>query len=164
MSFKRVLPHPRQSLLLWLFWVLLSNDLSLASWALGAVVALVVPVLCSPFCPPSLRLVRRWDRALGYLLLVLWDIVVANLQVAMLILLRPARLQPAFITVPLTLTRPEAVAMLAATITMTPGTVSCDLAEDGRSLLVHCLDAPDPAGTVEAIKSRYERRLLEFLQ
>lgn len=164
MKLARVLPHPRLSLVLWLFWVLLSNDLSLASWVLGAVVALVVPVLCSPFCPPALRLVRRWDLAAGYALLVLWDIVVANLQVAMLILLRPRRLQPAFVCVPLALSRQESVAILAATITMTPGTVSCDLSDDGRSLLVHCLDAPDPAGTVEAIKSRYERRLLEFLQ
>ena len=164
MKLERLMPHPRLSLVLWLFWVLLSNDLSLASWVLGAVVALIVPVLCSPFCPPALRLVRRWDRAGGYALLVLWDIVVANLQVAMLILLRPRRLQPAFVSVPLTLTRQESVAILAATITMTPGTVSCDLSDDGRSLLVHCLDAPDPQGTVEAIKTRYERRLLEFLQ
>ena len=43
---------------------------------------------------------------------------------------------------------PEAIAVLAGTITMTPGTVSADLSADGRALLVHCLDTGDPAATV----------------
>ena len=52
--------------------------------------------------------------------------------------------------------------MLAGTITMTPGTVSCDLSADGRSLLVHCLDAPDAEDTVRQMKERYEDRLKEI--
>ena len=48
------------------------------------------------------------------------------------------------------------------TITMTPGTVSCDLSADGRSLLVHCLDAPDAEDTVRQMKERYEDRLKEI--
>jgi multicomponent K+:H+ antiporter subunit E len=47
---------------------------------------------------------------------------------------------------------------------MTPGTVSSDLSEDGHSLLVHCLDAPDPKATVAEIKNRYERRLKEIFE
>jgi multicomponent K+:H+ antiporter subunit E len=47
---------------------------------------------------------------------------------------------------------------------MTPGTVSCDLAADGRSLLVHCLDAPDPDLAVRQMKLRYEARLKEIFE
>ena len=52
--------------------------------------------------------------------------------------------------------------VLAGTITMTPGTVSCDLSADGRSLLVHCLDAPDAEEAVRQMKVRYEARLKEI--
>jgi multicomponent K+:H+ antiporter subunit E len=52
--------------------------------------------------------------------------------------------------------------VLAATITMTPGTVSSDLSADGRSLLVHCLDAKDGEEAVRQMKSRYEARLKEI--
>ena len=52
--------------------------------------------------------------------------------------------------------------MLAGTITMTPGTLSAELSADGRSLLVHGLDVPDPGALVAEIKSRYEARLLEI--
>ena len=63
---------------------------------------------------------------------------------------------------PLELRSPEAISVLAGTITMTPGTVSCDLSADGRSLLVHCLDAPDAEDAVRAMKDRYEARLKEI--
>lgn len=89
--------------------------------------------------------------------------VVANLQVTRLILFRPAaRLDVRWVVLPLELRSPEAITVLAGTITMTPGTVSCDLSADGRSLLVHCLDAPDAEEAVRAMKDRYEARLKEI--
>ena len=57
-----------------------------------------------------------------------------------------------------------AITVLAGTITMTPGTVSSDVSADGRSLLVHCLHAPEPASVVDEIKQRYERRLKEIFE
>jgi multicomponent K+:H+ antiporter subunit F len=59
------------------------------------------------------------------LLIVLWDIVVANVQVALIILFkREADIRSHWIPVPLDLTSAEAITVLAGTITMTPGTVS----------------------------------------
>ena len=59
---------------------------------------------------------------------------------------------------------PEAITVLASTITLTPGTVSADMSNHGHSLLVHCLDAPDPAAVRDEIKERYERRLMEIFE
>jgi len=88
---------------------------------------------------------------------------VANLQVARLILFRRSdQLRVRWVTLPLELRSPEAITVLAGTITMTPGTVSCDLSADGRSLLVHCLDAPDAEEAVRQMKVRYEARLKEI--
>ena len=50
----------------------------------------------------------------------------------------------------------------AGTITMTPGTLSAELAADGGALLVHGLDVPDPDALVAEIKTRYEARLMEI--
>ena len=65
---------------------------------------------------------------------------------------------------PLDLQSPEAIATLAGTITMTPGTLSADVSADGRSLLVHCLDVSDVPATIAAIKSRYESRLMRIFR
>ena len=54
--------------------------------------------------------------------------------------------------------------MLAGTITLTPGTVSADVSEDGKALLVHALDAENPDEVRDDIKQRYERRLKEIFE
>ena len=158
----RLLPHPALSLTLALIWVALANEVGPASLVMGAFLGLVVPLLTRPFWPGRPRL-RRPLQALAYGLIALWDIVVANLQVARIVLFRPnAGLRSAYVTVPLALRSPEAITVLAATITLTPGTLSAELSADGRSLLVHALDVPDPDALVAGIKTRYEARLLEI--
>jgi multicomponent K+:H+ antiporter subunit E len=47
---------------------------------------------------------------------------------------------------------------------MTPGTVTADMSADGRSLLVHCLDATDADAIRDDIKSRYETRLMRIFE
>ena len=100
---------------------------------------------------------------ISYTMLVMWDILVANIQVAWIVLtVSNAKLKPAWITVPLDLRKPEAITLLAGTITLTPGTVSADVSESGHYLLVHVLHTDDPQAEVDAIKSRYEARLKEI--
>jgi multicomponent K+:H+ antiporter subunit E len=96
---------------------------------------------------------------------VLWDILVSNVTVALIVLFKPnSALRPAWVTVPLDLRSPEGITVLAGTITMTPGTVSADISADGRAILVHCLHAPDPSGVASDIKARYESRLKEIFE
>jgi multicomponent K+:H+ antiporter subunit E len=84
-------------------------------------------------------------------------------QVAWIILTRRnSKLRPSWIVIPLDLRTPEAITVLAGTITLTPGTVSADISNNGRSLLVHALDAPDPDAVRDEIKQRYESRLKEI--
>ena len=52
--------------------------------------------------------------------------------------------------------------MLAGTITLTPGTVSADMSDTGRCLLIHVLDTDDPDAVRDDIKTRYEARLKEI--
>ena len=159
---RRLLPHPLLSLSLILIWVALANVVSAGSIVLGLVLGLLLPLLTAPFWPDRPR-IRRPLKVIEYVAVVLYDIVIANLQVARLILFVPnAQLRSHYVTIPLALTSPEAITILAGSITMTPGTVSADLSADGRSLLVHGLDVPDPQALVAEIKSRYEARLLEI--
>src|SRR5699024_8877303 len=93
----------------------------------------------------------RLGKLSAYCLLVLWDILVANLQMARLILGPVKRLQPAFIKVQLRITEPQPLVWLAGTITLTPVTVSCDVSEDGTYLHVHVLHLEDEEAMVEEI-------------
>jgi multicomponent K+:H+ antiporter subunit E len=161
---RRILPHPLLTLTLTLVWLMLNNSVTLGGVVFGLILGLILPILTAAFWPVRPRL-RNPAMIVEYCLVVLWDIVIANIAVARVILFRRnADLRPAWITIPLDLRTPEAITVLAGTITMTPGTVSSDLSADGRALLVHCLDAPDPGAVRDAIKRRYERRLKEIFE
>ena len=160
----RLLPHPLLTLLLVAVWQMLVNYVSLATFVFGLILGILIPLLTAPYWPDRPRL-KNPAMIVEFILVVLWDIVVANVSVAKIILFkRNEDMRPTWVTVPLDLRSPEAITVLAGTITMTPGTVSADVAADGRSLLVHCLDAADPDAVRDDIKQRYERRLREIFE
>ncbi|MEM0900911.1 MAG: Na+/H+ antiporter subunit E [Pseudomonadota bacterium] len=158
----RLVPHPLLSLTLILVWFGLVNTFTLGNLILGTAFGLAIPMLTAAYWPDRPAIARPLKIA-EYALIVLWDIVVANVQVAMIILFRrEAEIRSHWIPVPLELTSAEAITVLAGTITMTPGTVSAMLSADCNSILVHCLHTDDPDKVLHDIKTRYERRLLEI--
>lgn len=161
-AFHWLLPHPFLTLLLTVVWTLLQNDVSPGMILFGLILGVVIPRATAVWWPDRPRGIRL-GRMFVYMLIVMWDILVANVQVAWIVLTRAnSKLRPAWVVVPLDLRQPEAISVLAGTITLTPGTVSADLSDEGHSLLVHTLDTGEPGAVRDHIKHRYERRLKEI--
>src|SRR3546814_7361726 len=94
---------------------MLLNDFSRGGLLSGLLLGLVVPKLTSAFWPQRPR-VRHPLKIAEYAAVVLWDIVVANVKVAAIVLFKPNReLRPHFITIPLDIHSPEAITALAGT-------------------------------------------------
>ncbi len=158
----RLVPHPLLSLTLVLVWLGLVNTFTVGNLILGTLFGLIIPMVTAAYWPNRPKLARPF-KIIEYVLVVLWDIIVANVQVAMIILFRrEPDIRSHWIPIPLDLKSAEAITVLAGTITMTPGTVSAMLAADGGAILVHCLHTDDPDSVRDEIKSRYERRLKEI--
>lgn len=166
---RRLLPRPWTALWLWLTWLLLNQTVEIGHLLLGAVLALVLAGWSAPPARPTTDggrggAWRRSGRFARLAAIVTWDIVVANLQVAARILGLTGALSPRFVWVPLDLRQPHAITLLAGIITMTPGTLSCELSDDRRHLLVHGLDVDDPDDLVAQIKARYETPIRELFE
>lgn len=161
---RKLFPHPYLTLLLIITWLLLVNHLKLGSLVLAVILGTIIPIITAPYWPDR-PILRNPMAIIGYVLIVMYDIVKSNFIVAAIVLLRPnSQLKPAWVSVPIDLRTPEAITVLAGTITMTPGTVTADMSGDGRSLLIHCLHAPDPDAVRDEIKSRYEARLMRIFE
>ncbi|MEO7850914.1 MAG: Na+/H+ antiporter subunit E [Rubrivivax sp.] len=159
----RWLPYPVVSVLIGTTWLLLQGSLSAANCLSAIVFALLLPLALRGFLGDA------WPRrgavaALRLLVVLLWDIVTANLNVAWLVLWPWSRPRPAWLVVPLELRSPRAKALLASIISITPGTVSCVIDEERALILVHALDCADPQAAVNGIKARYEQPLLEIFE
>jgi multicomponent K+:H+ antiporter subunit E len=153
------------SLLVFVVWLLLNDTLDPAHVLLAAVLAVAIPRITAPLRPDRPR-IHDWGVALRLAVVVLWDIVKSNVEVARRILGPERQITPQFVWVPLALKSPHGVLTLAGMITMTPGTISAELSPDHRHLLVHALHveggADGAADLAAAIKQRYEAPLIRI--
>lgn len=160
----RLFPHPALSGMLVIVWLLLLNSVSVGAVIVALAVGVFVPLFTSPYWRDKPKLKFGWSM-IDYVAVVAWDILVANFQVAWLILFRRDRdLRSCWLVIPLDIRQPEAITTLAGTISLTPGTVSADVSHDGHALLVHALDVADREAEVARIKSRYEARLMRIFR
>lgn len=160
---KPLLPHPILSLMLLGLWLLLVNSVAPGQILLGALLAWLIPLYTVRFWTAQVR-IRRPLSLLRLAGTVLVDIVVANLAVARLIVGPMARIQPAFIRMPLRLQGNVGVSLLANIVTLTPGTLSASLSPDHSELIIHALQGHDPDAIIADIRARYEQPLLDALE
>lgn len=156
------LDHPVLSLLIGAAWLLLQQSVLVPQLIVAAILALLLPRLLHGFLGHGMRL-RRPLVALRFFFVVLWDIVVANVVVAWIVVSPTSRPSPAWVPVPLDIRDPVAISLLATIITTTPGTVSCVVDDVDHVIHVHALDCSDVPALAAQIKSRYERPLAEIL-
>lgn len=160
---KRLLPAPLLSAALLLAWLMLNQSVSAGQWLLGAALAVAVPWFTEPLRPDKAR-IRRWGTVLRLFGTVLKDIVVSNIEVARRVLGPEAALRPGWVWVPLDIRDPHGIVALAGIVTLTPGTLSAELSEDRRHLLVHAFNLADAPALVADIKARYETPLREIFE
>ena len=163
MSLRKLVPAPLLSLVLWLMWLVLNSSWSPGHMVLGLCFALAVPWFTESLRPDKLHL-KKPLVFLRLVLTVLWDVVVSNIDVARRILGPERNIKPAFVWVPLKLRDPHGVVALACIVTMTPGTLSSDVSDDRRHLLVHAFNVDDEAAVIASIKQRYETPLMEVFE
>ncbi len=147
-------------ILAFLFWMLLTFELSLSNIVAGAVTALVTSMLftrhffdkVNKFLQP-----RRYFWLLVYLVVLIWECVKANFDVAYRVLHPAMPIRPGIVKVKLELKSDFARAMLANSITMTPGTIAVDIV--GDDLFVHWIyvSSEDPAIYRSKVAGRFEK-------
>lgn len=159
----RWLPHPWMALWLLVAWLLLQQSLAAPMIVLGIVLALALSWALGKLDLPRVR-VRSLGTLLVLLARVFGDIARSNLAVAKLIVSPSARVNSGFVAIPLEMTSPYALALLACIITATPGTIWVSHDSRRRVLVIHVLDLVDETAWIANIKRRYEQPLLRIFQ
>lgn len=149
--------------MLFIIWLLLTNSFTLGNALLAAVLSWGILKLVGGLVQTKSR-VKHPLKAGKYVLILIYDIIVSNAVVARQVLGPVHHLRPGFIAVPLSLTEPLPITLLASTISLTPGTVSTELSKDLKTLYVHALNVDDEASVIEQIKTRYEAPLKEIFE
>jgi multicomponent K+:H+ antiporter subunit E len=161
----RWFPYPALSACLAAMWLLLNQALTPGHVLLGAAFGLAGGLVLAGLMPPTLR-IRRRALAIAHLFWMMFvDIVRSNVAVARIALNPRTRGRTSgFLTMPLEVRHPGALAVLACVITATPGTSWARYDAAGSTLTIHILDLVDEQAWIRLFKDRYERRLAEIFE
>ena len=154
-------------LVTFLIWMLLTWPPAWVDAGAGLLFAILVAALLSdlyPEHPLALFDPRRWFWAAVYVPYFLYCVIKANLDVAYRVLHVDLPIRPGIVRVPTALKSDWAKTFLAASITLTPGTLVVDI--DDQDLYVHWINvAPrDTAERARRIAAEFEpllRRIFE---
>ena len=152
------------TVILFALWLLLNDSLAPGQLVLGVTLTILITASTAAIRPLRAH-PHHLLTAFSLFFVVLTDIIRSNIAVAGIIL-GPAkrRFNSGFMKIPLDLSDPYGLAMLACIITATPGTIWAGVSADGRTLMIHVLDLQDEEVWVRIIKQRYERRLMEIFE
>ena len=145
-----------------LLWLIFSMRLSVGIVTAGLILsAIVYRFACvhMDYKPADeYKLIRKWFLALQYALILVWETTKAVVAVLRIVFSRTVNLEPRIIYFRTGLKTKPALAVLANSITLMPGSVVIAL-EDGL-FCIHCLDAK----LVENIENSAPVRQLQKLE
>jgi multicomponent Na+:H+ antiporter subunit E len=95
---------------------------------------------------------RSVPAATTYLVLFVYELVTANVEVAYRVLAPSLPIEPAVIELPLRVQSDLAITTIANSITLTPGTLTMDYDEETNALYVHALAGRDTETIVAPIR------------
>jgi multicomponent Na+:H+ antiporter subunit E len=119
------------------------------------------------FITPNRRSITyfiRSQRVMEFIFIFIFEIIKANIRLAITVLSPRMKLHPAVVAFPLSLKTEAGIIFLANLITLTPGTLSLDISGDRRVLFIHTIWLKDPEKFRLEIEQGFERRVMEILE
>ena len=147
------------SVLLALAWAALQGKITLANLLVGYALGYGILVLLAKGGVMPSTFASRTVHAVGLAAFFVWELLLANVRVAIDVLRPRTTIRPAVVAIPLDVTSDGEILMLSMLINTTPGSVTIDLSDDRRTLYVHVMHMTDAETTRHEIKEGFERRV-----
>ena len=151
------------NLLLALVWVAMSGHFDVVNLTVGFAFGYLVLYLLQRVIGHSSYFARTIGlvRFAGFYIV---EVVRANLRVAFDVVTPTDYAKPGVVAVPLDARTDVEITLLSNLITMTPGSLAVDVADDRSVIYVHAMYLDDPDELRRQIKEDIERRVLELLR
>jgi len=152
------------NMLLALTWAALQSEFSLFTLFTGHVLGYVILVALvrGGVLAPS-PYIGRVHRVIGLAGHFLYELVRANIRLALDVATPRFQMKPGIVAVPLDATEDGQILLLTMLINTTPGSVALDVSPDRKTLYVHVMYMDSPDAAREEIKQGFERRVLDVL-
>ena len=150
-----------------IFWLLLTFKITLPNIIVGSVASLICSLIFTRFFINNVyKLIQphRYFWFIIYLIVFIWECIKANIDVAYRVLHPAMPIRPGIIKVKTTLKSDLAKALLANSITMTPGTISVDIIDDYLYIHWIYIRSEDPEVYTEIITGAFEKYIKRIIE
>lgn len=144
-------------------WAALSGGFTLAGLMVGFIVGYFTLWVMQPLFPAS----RYCQKLLGVIRLALffiWELLISSFRVAWSVIMPLRQSKPGIISIPLDVSSDTEITVLGNLISLTPGSLSLDVSENRKHLVVHAMFIEDPQAFRRDIKQGMEHRVQEALR
>lgn len=107
---------------------------------------------------------RRIPKVINFLFFFLYELLLANLEVAYDLITPRYYMKPGIIKFPLSAKTDLEITLLSNFISLTPGTMILDVSDDKKVLYIHVMYVKDREKFVQRVRDGFERRLLNILR
>lgn len=146
-----------------LVWVFLKGEFNLVNLVWGYILGAGILLLFSQI-PPGKMYTKRILGFIELALVFLVELYKANMSVLKIVLSGNTKPPSGIVAYPLEVKSDWGITVLANLITLTPGTISMEVAPDRKTLYIHALEVEDPDELIKGIKNAFEKRVLEVFE
>lgn len=148
------------NILIAVIWILLQNNYTVASFIVGYMIGMLILFILQRFLIFDFYLHRVWA-IIKLIILFISELTKANIDVMKIVLSPKLNNQPGIVAVTTKLESDVEITLLAALISLTPGTISMDFSEDSKTIYIHSIDVPDKEEMIDEIHDTFERAIME---
>lgn len=150
------------NILLAIAWVALTGEFNAGNFIIGFIIVYLLLALTRPH-ESARTYTLRVQRLASFSLFFLKELVVSSLRVTVQVLSPTFNMKPAVVAVPLDIRTDTGITLLGNLITLTPGTLTLEVAEDRSQIFIHAMHVEDVAAFRQEIKQGFERRIIEVM-
>lgn len=158
-----MIKHFLMNLLLTFIWVALTGSMYYTNFLFGFLLGFFILWVMNRNNTDQ-RYFYRVPKTISFLLFLLYEMVIANIQVAYDVITPKYFFKPGIIRYPLNASTDLEINLLSTIISMTPGTLILDISEDKKSLFIHVMYLKDREQFVTQMKNGFEKKLLQILR
>lgn len=143
-------------------WMFLQNSFTPATFVFGLFIGFIILLILRRFLvfDYPLRRLDLWAMVKLFFLFII-ELTKANIDMVKVVLKPKLNHQPGIVAVRTRLETELEISLLAALISLTPGTVSMDFSKDNKTIYIHSIDVPDKDELIDDIHNSFEKAIME---
>lgn len=148
------------NLLVAILWVFLQSNFTVASFIFGYLIGIFLLFILRYFFDFDFYIRRVWA-FIKLSILFAVELTKANVDMVKVVLRPKLNHTPGIIAVRTKLESDIEISLLAALISLTPGTISMDFSADNKTIYIHAIDVEDEDEFRADIHNSFERAIME---